>query len=110
MDQGLDSNTTAAALGQSGDADEGSGGVDLVDIDAPPDSHPDEAEVEVSVSAAQRFKRSAASLAHLLTHTPKNPFCSACNWAKALRRQQRKARNKGLKVSSPYANPSRSDT
>eukprot|EP00959_Pyramimonas_sp_CCMP1952_P319028 6675175-Pyramimonas_sp.AAC.1 len=36
MDQGLDFNTTAAAPCQRRDADEGSAGVDLVDIDALP--------------------------------------------------------------------------
>eukprot|EP00959_Pyramimonas_sp_CCMP1952_P201873 4221104-Pyramimonas_sp.AAC.1 len=80
-------------LARRGDADEGSGGVDLVDIDAPPDSDPDDAEVEAPVSAIERLRKSAASL----THAPKNLFCSACNWAKAIRRQQRAARHKGLK-------------
>eukprot|EP00959_Pyramimonas_sp_CCMP1952_P143022 2994224-Pyramimonas_sp.AAC.1 len=47
MDRGLDSITVLAAPGQNEDADEGSGGVDLVDIDVPPDIDPDDAEVEV---------------------------------------------------------------
>eukprot|EP00959_Pyramimonas_sp_CCMP1952_P219698 4593466-Pyramimonas_sp.AAC.1 len=105
MDRGLDSNACDAAPGPEegdvGDAD----GVDLVDVDAPPGMDPDDAEVEVSEPLAERFKKAAASLPHLLIHTPKNPSCSVCNWAKAVRKQQRKAQNKELKVSRPYANP-----
>eukprot|EP00959_Pyramimonas_sp_CCMP1952_P419687 8790826-Pyramimonas_sp.AAC.1 len=66
---------------------------------------PDDAEVEVSESLAERLKKAAATPPHLLTHTPKNPFCSVRNWARAIRKQQRKAQNKGLKVLRPYANP-----
>ena len=105
MDQGLDSDASTAAPGpeEAGDS-EGPDGVDLVDIDAPSDADPDDAGVEVSESVPERPKKVAASLTHLLTHTPKNPYCSVCNCAKAIRRQQRKARNKGLKVPRPYAN------
>eukprot|EP00959_Pyramimonas_sp_CCMP1952_P067706 1413103-Pyramimonas_sp.AAC.1 len=46
MDRGLDSITIAAVPGPNGDADEGSGGVDFVDIDAPPDCDPYDADIE----------------------------------------------------------------
>eukprot|EP00959_Pyramimonas_sp_CCMP1952_P026674 559695-Pyramimonas_sp.AAC.1 len=73
MDRGLDSAAIAAAPGKSEDASGGSGGVGLVDVDAPPDFDPDDAEIEVPVSATERLKKSAASLSHLLTRAPKNP-------------------------------------
>eukprot|EP00959_Pyramimonas_sp_CCMP1952_P055318 1156387-Pyramimonas_sp.AAC.1 len=57
MDRGLDSSACDAAPGpgegEVGDA----GGVDLVDVDAPPEMDPDDAEVEVSESLAERPKR-----------------------------------------------------
>eukprot|EP00959_Pyramimonas_sp_CCMP1952_P350468 7342663-Pyramimonas_sp.AAC.1 len=56
--------------GEVGDAD----GVDFVDVDAPPELDPDGAEVEAPDSLAERLKKAAASLPHLLTHTPKNPY------------------------------------
>eukprot|EP00959_Pyramimonas_sp_CCMP1952_P243210 5084066-Pyramimonas_sp.AAC.1 len=90
MDHGLDSDACDAAPGP-----------EVVEIGGADD----DAEVEVSGSLAERLKKVAASLAHLLTHTAKGPYCSVCNWAKALRRQQRKARNKRLKVPRPCANP-----
>eukprot|EP00959_Pyramimonas_sp_CCMP1952_P062177 1299601-Pyramimonas_sp.AAC.1 len=83
MDRGLDSIRIVAAPGQNEDAGEGSGGVDLVDIDAPLDIDPDDAEVDAPIPATERFKKIAASLSHLLPRTPKNPFYSVCNWAKA---------------------------
>eukprot|EP00959_Pyramimonas_sp_CCMP1952_P172339 3601242-Pyramimonas_sp.AAC.1 len=105
MGRGLGSSACDAAPGPEegdvGDAD----GVDLVDVDAPPELDPADAEVEVSGSLAERLKKAAASLPHLLTHTPKNPYCSVCKWAKVVRKQQRKARDKGLKVARPCANP-----
>ena len=74
MDRGWDSDASVAAPGsEAGDAEDADG-VDFVDIDAPSDSDPDDAEVEVSETAAERLKRVAASLTHLLTHTPKNPY------------------------------------
>eukprot|EP00959_Pyramimonas_sp_CCMP1952_P447684 9374316-Pyramimonas_sp.AAC.1 len=51
-----------------------SGGVDPVGIDVPPEVDPDGVEVEVPVSATERFKKSVVSLSHLRTHTPKNPL------------------------------------
>ena len=49
-------------------------------------------------SATERLKREPVSLLHLLTHSPTNPLCPTCNWAKALRKQQRKAKNKGYRI------------
>eukprot|EP00959_Pyramimonas_sp_CCMP1952_P311787 6524999-Pyramimonas_sp.AAC.1 len=94
-----------AAPSQNKDANEDSGEDDLVDIDAPPELDPDDAEVEAPISATERLKKSAASLSHLLTHTPNHPYRSVCNWAKAIRRQQRKTQHRRLRVSRPYANP-----
>eukprot|EP00959_Pyramimonas_sp_CCMP1952_P092488 1935574-Pyramimonas_sp.AAC.1 len=67
----------AAALGQHADADQDLGEGDLVDVDVHPEIDPDGAKVEAPVSANERLKKSAAYLSHLLTHTPKNQFCSA---------------------------------
>eukprot|EP00959_Pyramimonas_sp_CCMP1952_P343692 7199427-Pyramimonas_sp.AAC.1 len=65
-DCGLDSINAAAAPRRSADANEGSGEGDFVDIDAPADLDPEDAEIEVPVSATERLEKSAASLLHVL--------------------------------------------
>ena len=85
MDQGLDSDASTAAPGPEGGDEEGSDGVEYVDVDAPSDADPDHSEDEGPATSAERLKKIAASLTHLLTHYPKNAYCSVCNLAKAIR-------------------------
>ena len=58
--------------------------LDLVEVEDPPD--PSE-EPDVEVPSTERQRRDAASISHLLTHSPANPFCPTCQWAKKLRKQ-----------------------
>ena len=45
--------------------------------------------------------------AQTLIRIPKNPFCEACRWATAFRRQQRKKKAKGFRFLRPFSNPVR---
>ena len=59
----------------------------------------------VSHTCIDRLREEAASLSHLLTHIPKNPYCKVCVFAKTLRTQQMKKKNKGFHIVRPYSNP-----
>ena len=85
--------------------EERSGGGDLVALDALPEDSETNSEKDVEASAVERLKKDAVSIPHLPTHCPKKPYCPTCNWAKTLRKQQRRLRNKGIKVARPYSNP-----
>ena len=54
--------TRPAAPGPEGGDDEGSDGVEYVDVDAPSDSDPDHSEDEGPATSAERLKKIAASL------------------------------------------------
>ena len=96
----------AKAAGEGQEEPEGGDEPDLVALDAPPGEDSDtDKEGDVEMSNVERLKKDAVSIPHLLTHHPKNPFCPTCNWAKTLRKQQRRFQNKGIKVERPYANP-----
>eukprot|EP00959_Pyramimonas_sp_CCMP1952_P053738 1124115-Pyramimonas_sp.AAC.1 len=60
MDRELDSGACDAAPGPEGGEVGDAGGVDLVDVDAPPELDPYDAEVEVSETLAERLKQAAA--------------------------------------------------
>ena len=44
---------------------------------------------ESQESKTERLRREAASIAHMMTHVPKNPFCSACSRAETVARPHR---------------------
>ena len=44
---------------------------------------------ESQESKNERLRREAASIEHMMTHVPKNPFCSACSRAKTMARPHR---------------------
>ena len=46
------------------------------------------------VETINRLRREANSWQHLMRHMPKNPFCRACQTAKAQRAQARRPRMK----------------
>ena len=70
------------------------------------DDHSDpEDDDPVEMSKAELLKEEAVSRHHLLTHIPRNPYCPSCIWAKTLRKQQRKKRNKAPQKLKPYSEP-----
>ena len=76
--------------------EEAPGGGDIVALDALPEDSETESEKDVETSAIERLKKDAVSIPHLLAHCPKNSYCPTCNWAKTIRKQQRRLRHKGI--------------
>ena len=74
MDQRLDSDACDAAKESVAVDCEGSDGVGVANIGEPSDSDPEDAGVEVSVFAAERFTTVAASLTRPPTRNPRTPF------------------------------------
>ena len=68
---------------------EGDGVAEIVDDDDDGADDSDEEAAPEGATKAGELKREAVPQQHLLTHRPKNPYCPTCQWAKALRAQQR---------------------
>ena len=70
--------------------------------EAKPKSDDGDQELQRLPTKGEKLKAEAISLSHLLTHTPKNPYCETCQRAKmqAKAAPNRKAKNK-TKNSSP---------
>ena len=54
-------------------------------------------EEEIKGRGEAELRREALTARHLLTHLPKNPFCSACQRAKAQRRGARRVKVRNLR-------------